>query len=50
MAGYSGKPLVKKLGIKEGTAVLLRRAPGAGRLCQHAWTVASGSASGRQFG
>jgi hypothetical protein len=27
MAGYSGTPLVKKLGIKEGHRVLLRNAP-----------------------
>ena len=27
MAGYSGTPLPKKLGIKEGSAVLLRLAP-----------------------
>jgi hypothetical protein len=28
MAGYSGTPLVKKLGIKEGHRVLLSNAPG----------------------
>ena len=27
MAGYSGTPLLKKLGIKEGDRVLLRNAP-----------------------
>ncbi|HLY41658.1 MAG TPA: hypothetical protein VKR52_10605 [Terracidiphilus sp.] len=29
MAGYSGTPLLKKLGIKEGHRVLLRNAPAA---------------------
>src|ERR1700722_4206884 len=29
MAGYSGTPLLKKLGIKEGNRVLLRHAPAA---------------------
>lgn len=29
MAGYSGTPLLKKLGIKEGDRVLLRHAPAA---------------------
>jgi len=29
MAGYSGTPLLKKLGIKEGDRVLLRNAPAA---------------------
>jgi len=27
MAGYSGTPLLKKLGIKDGQSVLLRNAP-----------------------
>ena len=29
MAGYSGTPLLKKLGIKDGDRVLVKNAPGA---------------------